>query len=205
MGTQNAKSVKLVDNAVGQISPRSKAADVIFADGISLQKKYENLTLVNPGTLDSIHAISPVIAVIANTENEFRLRIKSIAGTIVTPNLKGADEETLVGRIRNTLAELEARVNAMPDQSRINELISKVDMAAENIARLQEEFDGFTVTKDYRSVDLFPATGETGELYLDEENDRLYRWDEDEQKYKLLCGNTTYDASTDADIDALFN
>ena len=204
MATRNAKSVRLIEPVIGQISPRSKAADVIFADGISLQDKYQNLTLINPTALNSIKAISPAITVIANTENEFRLKIKSITGTIITPNLKGADEESMMGRIREALAELEERVNALPDQTQIQNLFDQSDSMAQDIARLQYELDNFKVTKDYISPNAFPEEGITGQLYVDMTEDMLYRWDDGEQKYKLLYGNTTYDASTDADIDNLF-
>lgn len=89
-------SVKLkepVDNE--QLSPQSKASDVIFNDGIDLQTKYNNAGLIAPDAFNGVSAVSPTVAVEENTETAFTLKIKSLAGTIVTPNLKGADANAL--------------------------------------------------------------------------------------------------------------
>ena len=115
MATQDALSVRLITQEVGQVSPNSKASDVIFTDGVDLQTKFNNATLVEPGSLNGVTAVSPKVEVFANTDTEFRLRIKSINGTIITPNLKGADANTVTGEIRQMLAELQNRVDDLED------------------------------------------------------------------------------------------
>ncbi len=83
-----------------QMSPQSKASDVIFADGIDLQTKYDNAALANQESFNGVTAVSPKITVETNTEKEYTLKIQSIAGTIVTPNLQGTDANSMAVKIQ---------------------------------------------------------------------------------------------------------
>ena len=83
-----------------QMSPWSKASSVIFNDGVDLQTKFDNAALANQDSFNGVTAVSPTVSVAANTDDEFRLQIKSIGGTVVTPNLKGADANALTVKVQ---------------------------------------------------------------------------------------------------------
>ena len=78
-------------NTNQSMSPVAKASDIKFNDGIDLQTKYDNMALINPDALSGVTAISPTVEVIENTDTSFKLALKSIKGTVYTPNLKGID------------------------------------------------------------------------------------------------------------------
>lgn len=82
------------------MSPRAKASDIIFDDGVDLQTKYDNAGLIRPGALSGITAVSPTVHVEENTDETFRLKIKSIGETIVTPNLKGTDANATAVKVQ---------------------------------------------------------------------------------------------------------
>lgn len=82
------------------MSPHTKASDIIFNDGVDLQTKYDNAGLINPGALNGISAVSPTVHVEENTDDIFRLKIKSIGETIVTPNLKGTDANAIAVKVQ---------------------------------------------------------------------------------------------------------
>lgn len=83
-----------------QMSPQSKASDVIFSDGVDLQTKFENAALIDPGALNGVSAVSPTVEVSENTDTSFRLKVKSVNGTIHTPNLKGLDANALAIKVQ---------------------------------------------------------------------------------------------------------
>jgi len=83
-----------------QLSPQAKASDIIFEDGIDLQTKYDNASLSGSGYFNGVNAVSPTIDVEENEEDVFRLRIKSLSGTIITPNLKGVDANALTVKVQ---------------------------------------------------------------------------------------------------------
>lgn len=96
------------------MSPQAKASDIIFNDGVDLQTKYDNAGLINPGALNGISAVSPTVHVEENTDETFRLKIKSIGETIVTPNLKGTDANATAVKVQEVA---NARGNIVVDIS----------------------------------------------------------------------------------------
>ena len=96
------------------MSPQAKASDIIFNDGVDLQTKYDNAGLINPGALNGISAVSPTVYVEENTDETFRLKIKSIGETIVTPNLKGTDANATAVKVQEVA---NARGNIVVDIS----------------------------------------------------------------------------------------
>ncbi len=83
-----------------QMSPWSKASSVIFNDGVDLQTKFDNAALANQDSFNGVTAVSPTVTVTENTDDTYRLQIKSIKGTVTTPNLKGADANALAVKIQ---------------------------------------------------------------------------------------------------------
>ena len=83
-----------------KMSPRTKAADIVFNDGIDLQTKYDNAGLVHPDAFNGVSAVSPTVEVDENTDEAYTLTIKSIKGTIHTPNLKGKDANAMAMRVQ---------------------------------------------------------------------------------------------------------
>ena len=273
MAVDNMRSVKLKTPQQQQLSPQTKASDILFADGIDLQTKYVNGTLVDKDALTWVHAVSPTVTVVKNTSTEFRLQIKAINSVITTPNLKGATAEELAAQIQDSVAQLETRIANLVDRSELNAVQTSINTVANNVtslrntinsydsqittirnkvntntnkiteieevlenkadkseivstyskseinSKLEQKVDAAVYAADketfqqlidaagaqeYVSLEAFPVTGEAGKLYVDTTEDMLYRWDEEEQKYTLLCGNNMGDALTDADIDTLF-
>jgi hypothetical protein len=96
------------------MSPQAKASDIIFNDGVDLQTKYDNAGLINPGALNGISAVSPTVHIEENTDETFRLKIKSIGETIVTPNLKGTDANATAVKVQEVA---NARGNIVVDIS----------------------------------------------------------------------------------------
>lgn len=84
-----------------QMSPWSKASSVIFNDGIDLQTKFDNSALVGPDSFNGVTAVSPKVTVETNTEDEYTLKIQSIAGTIITPNLQGTDANSMAVKVQS--------------------------------------------------------------------------------------------------------
>jgi len=60
------------------------------------------------------------------------------------------------------------------------------------------------IMETYDTFEEFPETGVPGRLYVDSEENFVYRWDDPERKYVLLYGNTISDPVTDEEIDNLF-
>ena len=83
-----------------QMSPQSKASDVIFNDGVDLQTKFENAALISPTALNGVSAVSPTVEVETSTDTEYILKIKSIGETVITPNLKGQDANALAVKVQ---------------------------------------------------------------------------------------------------------
>lgn len=83
-----------------QMSPQSKASDVIFNDGIDLQTKFDNAALIDPGAFNGVTAVSPTVEVEENTDDVYTLKIKSLGSTVVTPNLKGLDANALAVKVQ---------------------------------------------------------------------------------------------------------
>ena len=145
MAIDNATSVKLMVPETGQISTQAKASDIIFLDGIDLQTKFNNMTLVNPVSLTGVNAVSPKVEVITNTDTEYRIRIKSINGTIISPNLKGSDSNAITQEIRDMLSELEERVENLSSledvATRITQISSSLDEINAKVFSLEEDVD----------------------------------------------------------------
>ena len=94
-------SVKLKQPTTStQMSPQSKASDVIFKDGVDLQTKFDNAALISPTAFNGVSAVSPTVEVETNTDTKYILKIKSIGETIITPNLKGADANALAIKVQ---------------------------------------------------------------------------------------------------------
>lgn len=136
MAVQDAKSVRLIQEGVGQLSPGTKASDIIFLDNVDLQTKFDNNQLVNTAAFNGITAISPTVTVVTNTDTEYRLKIKSINGTIVSPNLKGKDSEVVAAEIRAMFAELEAKFDT------VEELENTVEVLTRSTAEISRRIDG---------------------------------------------------------------
>ena len=131
MSVQNAKSVRLMTQNAGQISTHTKASDVIFLDNIDLQTKYNNGQMGNSSTC-GIVGISPNVKVIVNTDTEFRIQIKSIDGTIISPNLKGADADVITAEIRQMLTELRSSVD---DLSGLSDSVTRLAAELTTVSR----------------------------------------------------------------------
>lgn len=87
---QNYQKVTLKNSAQDTaLYNKTLASCIIFEDGETLQQKYNNGTLIEDGILGGITAVSPTIDVAENTTSAFKLKIKSINGNIITPNLIG--------------------------------------------------------------------------------------------------------------------
>lgn len=146
--------LKEYNNAERQLSPVTKASDIIFFDGIDLQTKWENGQLVDAASLSFVNAVSPTVRVIANTDTEYRIQIKSINGTITSPNLKGADSETVTAELLAMMERLEARVDELHTAT---ELIDTVHDLSDRITELSTNTDFALEEQDVRLTALANA------------------------------------------------
>lgn len=87
---QNVRTQLIDERTQKRLMPRSFANNIIFDDGESLQFKYDNGKLAGDGDiLNGLRSVSPEIEVVENSDTSYVLKIESINGVIITPNLRG--------------------------------------------------------------------------------------------------------------------
>ena len=156
MALEQARSVKLKSEQLNrqQLSAQGKAADIIFKDGIDLQTKFENGLLVDKDKLTWVHAISPTVTVIKNTNTEFQLKIQAINGTIISPNLKGATAEELAAQVQHAVEELDARVANLVDRTQLQRTVEALENNIRDVEGRFEEFENDVASLDSRVTTL---------------------------------------------------
>jgi len=95
-------------------------------------------------------------------------------------------------------------------ETRINEdgeVVRAANTVAENILALDRVIAGLSLTTipiAYESAETFPEEGIPGRIYIDTDQNTLYLWDEDEERYTPINGNVISDVLTNEDIGSLF-